>query len=160
MQPSSNDPIRDYIRANLATHTREAIRTALIAGGHPPERIDATWAEEWQGFAVERSVGNLRALSLILFVVGAIVGGLGALALAAFAGSYGNSSVIPLFLILYAVGYVAIGYGLSRLVGWGVWRFRLSGWGTFLLGVLLIPAYGALMFGGCFAAAWLAQAVA
>lgn len=159
MQPPGGDPIRDYVRANLATHTREAIRTGLVAAGHAPERIDAVWAEEWQGFAVERSVGNLRALSLSLYVVGGIIGGLGALAIAGFAGSYGNDSMIPIFLIVYAVGYVAIGYVLSRLVGWGVRRFRLGGWGTFLLGGLLIPAYGGLMFGGCAAAAWLARVV-
>jgi hypothetical protein len=159
MQPPGGDPIRDYIRANLATHTQVAIRSQLIAAGHAPERIDAIWAEEWPGFALERSVGNLRALSLGLYVIGAIVGGLGALALAGFADSYGNSSLIPLFLIVYAVGYLGIGYALSRLVGWSVRRFRLGGWRTFLLGALLLPAYGALMFGGCFAAAWLAQAM-
>ena len=155
-----SDPVRDYVRANMATHTRESIRTELIAAGHAPQRIDAVWAEEWQAFALERSVGNLRALSLSLYVVGAIVGGLGALAIAGFSGSYGNDSMIPIFLIVYAVGYIAIGYGLSRLVSWGVRRFRLSGWGTFLIGVLLIPAYGGLMFGGCAGAAWLAGRVA
>ena len=160
MQPAAGDPIRDYIRANMATHTRESIRTELIAAGHAPERIDAVWDEEWRGFALERSVGNLRALSLSLYVVGAIIGGLGALAIAGFAGSYGNNSMIPVFLIVYAVGYLGIGYALSRLVGWGVRRFRLSGWRTFMLGVLLLPAYGALMFGGCLAAGWLAGAVA
>ncbi|HET7082571.1 MAG TPA: hypothetical protein VFJ00_02525 [Candidatus Limnocylindria bacterium] len=159
MQPPGGDPIRDYIRANLATHTQEAIRSQLIAAGHAPERVDAIWSEEWQGFALERSAGNLRALSLGLYVIGAILGGLGALMLAAFADSYGNGSLVPLFLIVYAVGYLGIGYALSRLVGWGVRHFRLGGWRTFLLGALLLPAYGGLMFGGCFAAAWLAQAV-
>ena len=160
MQPAAGDPIRDYIRANLATHTQEAIRGQLIAAGHSPERINVVLAEEWKGVALERSVGNLRALSLTLYVVGAIIGGLGALAIAGFAGSYGNNSMIPVFLIVYAVGYLGIGYALSRLVGWGVRRFRLSGWRTFMLGVLLLPAYGALMFGGCFAAGWLARQVA
>jgi hypothetical protein len=160
MQPAAGDPIRDYIRANLATHTQEAIRSQLIAAGHTPERIGAVWAEEWKGVALERSVGNLRALSLSLYAVGAIVGGLGALAIAGFADSYGNDARIPLFLIVYAVGYLGIGYALSRLVGWSVRRFRLGGWHTFLLGVLLLPTYGALMFGGCFAAGWLAGAVA
>jgi hypothetical protein len=160
MHPPVSDPIREYIRANQATHTQEAIRSQLIAAGHEPERIDAIWSEEWHELALERSVGNLRALSLGLYVIGAMLGGLGALALAGFADSYGNSSLTPLFLIVYAVGYLGIGYALSRLVGWSVRRFQLGGWRTFLLGALLLPAYGALMFGGCFAAAWLAQAVA
>jgi hypothetical protein len=158
MQPAAGDPIREYIRANLSTHTHDAIRSQLLAAGHAPERIDAIWAEEWPGFALERSVGNLRALSLSLYVVGAIIGGLGALALAGFMGSYGNTSMIPVFLIVYAVGYLGLGYALSRFVGWGARRFRLGGWRTILLGVLLIPAYGTLMFGGCLVAAQLAQA--
>ncbi len=61
MQPGDGDPIRDYIRANLPSHTQEAIRSQLIAAGHAPERIDAIWSEEWRGFALKRSVGNLRA---------------------------------------------------------------------------------------------------
>lgn len=157
MQPAASEPIREYIRANVATHTREAIRTELIAAGHEPERVDAIWAEEWQGLALERSVGNLRALSLSLLVIGGLLSGLGALALAGFADSYGNSSVTPIFLLVYAVGYLAIGYALSRLVGWGARRFRLGGWGLFLVGILLVPSYGALMFGGCLGAAWLAE---
>ena len=160
MQSDASDPIREYIRANLATHTAEAIRGQLIAAGHPAERIDAIWAEEWQGIAVQRSVANLRALSLSLYVVGAVLGGLGALIVAGYAGNYGNTAAVPVFLIVYAVGYLGIGYALSRFVGWGVRRFRLGGWQTFVLGALLIPAYGTLMFGGCAAAAALAQAIA
>jgi uncharacterized membrane protein HdeD (DUF308 family) len=148
------DPIRDYIRANIATHTHDAIRAELIAAGHDPARIDTTWAEEWQAFTMDRSVGNLRSLGLSLYVVCGLLGGAGALALAGFASGTTNAA---LFVIVFLVAYLAIGYGIVRLVVWGVRRFRLGGWQTALLGALLVPIYGALAFGTCLGSAALSQ---
>lgn len=47
---SPDATILDYIRANRATYTREAIRRALLEAGHAEAAIDAAWAE------VEREV--------------------------------------------------------------------------------------------------------
>jgi hypothetical protein len=147
MQSAAGDPIREYIRANLATHTQEAIRSQLIAAGHAPERIDATWREEWQAVAVERAATGLRWLSVTLLVLGGLIGAFGALLILGFNRPANGGQ----FLLLYGLSYVAIGYASVRLVPWIVRRFQLSGWWASLLGLALVPIYGAVMFGTCFA---------
>jgi hypothetical protein len=147
MQEGADDAIRTYIRANLATHTREAIYAALTAAGHDHGQIDAIWREEWQAVAVERAATGLRWLSVTLLVLGGLIGAFGALLIV----SFNQPANGPLFLLLYGLSYVAIGYAIIRLVGWSVRRFHLSGWWASVLGLLLIPIYGALMFGACFA---------
>jgi len=154
MQPASGDPIRDYIRANLATHTREAIRSQLLAAGHAPERIDATWREEWQAVTVNRAATGLRWLSVALFVLGGLIGAFGALLILGFNRPTNGGQ----FLFLYGLSYLAIGYALVRLVPWSVRRFQLSGWWAALLGLALVPIYGAVMFGTCFATGSMAVA--
>ena len=147
MREGADDAIRTYIRANLATHTHEAIYAALTAAGHEHGQIDAIWREEWQAVAVGRAATGLRWLSVTLLVLGGLIGALGALLIISFNRAANGSA----FLVLYGLSYVAIGYAIVRLVGWSVRRFHLSGWWASLLGLLLIPIYGALMFGACFA---------
>jgi hypothetical protein len=147
MQEGADDPIRNYIRASLATHTREAIYAALAAAGHEQGQVDAVWREEWQAVAVGRAATGLRWLSITLLVVGGLIGAFGALLVIGFnQPAYGG-----FFLFLYALSYIAIGYAIVHLVGWSVRRFHLTGWWASLLGLALIPIYGALMFGACFA---------
>lgn len=162
-QPPAPDPVRDYIRANMATHTRDAIRNALIRAGHDAARVDATWLEEWRGATathddlVPATAGYLATLAWILLAIGAVVGGLGALLAASIAGTYAPEISVPVFIGLYALIYFGIGYGLVRLVRAAVERLRLTGWGAFVLGVLMLPSYGFLMYGGCIAAFSIAQ---
>jgi hypothetical protein len=149
MPEGAGDAIRTYIRANLATHTREAIYAALTAVGHEHGQIDAIWREEWRAVAVERAATGLRWLSVTLLVLGGLVGALGALLIIGF-----NQAPNGLdFVLLYGLSYVAIGYAIVRLVGWSVRRFHLTGWWASVLGLLLVPIFGALMFGACFATA-------
>jgi hypothetical protein len=145
----ADDAIRTYIRANLATHTREAIYAALMAAGHEHGQIDAIWREEWQAVGVEHAATGLGWLSVILLVLGGIVGAFGAL----FIIGFNRPDNGPMFLFLYGLSYVAIGYAIILLVGWSVRRFHLSGWWASLLGLALIPIYGILMFGACYATA-------
>jgi hypothetical protein len=147
MQGGADDAIRTYIRANLATHTREAIYAALMAAGHERRLIDPIWREEWQSVAVGRAATGLRWLSGALLVLGGLIGGFGALLLVGF----NQPANGPFFLFLYALTYLAIGYAIIRVVGWSVRRFHLSGWWASLLGLALIPIYGALTFGACLA---------
>jgi len=147
MREGADNAIRTYIRANLATHTREAIYAALIEAGHEHGHIDAIWREEWRAVVVKRADTGLRWLSVTLLVLGGLIGALGALLIV----SYNRAANGPAFLFLYGLSYLAIGYAIVRLVGWSVRRFHLSGWWASLLGLLLIPIYGALMFGACFA---------
>ena len=37
------DPIEDYIRANRNDHSREALTAQMVAAGHDPGAIEATW---------------------------------------------------------------------------------------------------------------------
>jgi len=147
MQEGAGDAIRTYIRANLATHTREAIYAELTAAGHEHGQIVAIWREEWRAVVVERAATGLRWLSVTLLVLGGLIGAFGALLIVGF----NQPANGPVFLFMYGLSYVALGYAIVRLVGWSVRRFHLSGWWASLLGLLLIPIYGALMFGACFA---------
>jgi hypothetical protein len=163
MTPSDADPVRDYIRAHMQQHTREAIREQLIAGGHDPHRIDSVWEEEWRRASampndlVAATGRNMTTLAWILLIIGGVVGAFGALLLASISGTYAAEASIPVFIGVYAAAYIGIGYGLVRLVRWAIPRFRITGWLAFLIGVALVPAYGALMFGGCAAAFNLAE---
>lgn len=149
MREGADGAIRTYVRANLATHTREAISAALTAAGHAPGQVDAIWQEEWQAVAVERAATGLLWLSVTLLVLGGFIGAFGAVAIVGF----NQPANGPAFLFLYGLSYVAIGYAIVRLVGWSVRRIRLSGWWASVLGLALIPTYGILMFGACYATA-------
>jgi drug/metabolite transporter (DMT)-like permease len=149
MREGGDPAIRTYIRANLATHTREAIFAALTAAGHEHGQIDAIWRDEWQAVGVERAATGLRWLSVTLLVLGGLIGAFGALLIIGF----NRPDNGPVFLFLYGLSYVAIGYAIILLVGWSVRRFHLSGWWASLLGLALIPTYAILMYGACFATA-------
>lgn len=143
MDSKAQQQMADYIRANAQKYTREAIRARLLAAGHDPAQIDAAWELEMASAA-----GGLVALAKVLFVVGALLGAVGAFA-ALGASSYTGSVSAPLFLIGYAISYGAIGYGVVRLLRWAVPRYRIRGLWAGLLALVLLPAYGALMLGTC-----------
>lgn len=152
------DPVRDYILANMRMNTRESITRELLAAGHDPAHVDAVWQQELRAASVSGTRRSLSALSVSLFIVGGVVGGLGALLIAGL--SSGQQVSAPVFWALYAIVYLAVGYGILRLVGWAVPRFGITGWLASLVGLLLVPAYGVLMFGGCLATYGIAQQVA
>jgi hypothetical protein len=154
IRAGADDAIRSYVRANLATHTREAIYSALAGAGHEAGQIDVIWREEWQAVAVGRAATGLRWLSVILLVLGALIGAFGALLIIGFNQPANGTA----FLFLYALSYVGIGYAIIRLVGWSVRRLHITGWWASLLGLALIPIYGALMFGACAATYTIAAA--
>jgi hypothetical protein len=140
------DPnIRDYIRANTGRYTPEAIRANLIAAGHDPAAIDAEFAAIAAGWDA-RSSGSDGLLSeaWILFIVGGVAG----LAGFGMAASFGSGGFFPIF----AVGYLGIGFGIILLLRWAVPRFHIKGLWAGLLGLVLVPVFGALMFGTCAAA--------
>jgi hypothetical protein len=152
------DPVRDYIRANMRTNTREAIMQALVDAGHDRARVDAVWHEESRALAVEGARSTLTGLGMSLFIVLGILGGLGALLMVSINGDTTDPPP-ALFLALYAVVYLAVGYGIVRLIAWAIPRFGISGWLAGLIGLLMVAAYGVLMFGGCLATYGLAQQV-
>jgi hypothetical protein len=53
------------------------------------------------------------------------------------------------FVIVYAISYLAIGYAVVRLLRWAALRFRITGLWSGLLALALIPIYGGLMLGTC-----------
>ena len=52
-----------------------------------------------------------------------------------------------------------VGYGIVRLIDWAIPRFGITGWLAGLIGLVMVAAYGVLMFGGCLATYGLAQQV-
>jgi hypothetical protein len=148
--------ITDYIRANGTKYTREAIREQLIAAGHDPVQIDGVWELEMSSVREGAAGGGLAAVARAFFIVGAVIGALGAFA-ALGVSPYTGSASAPIFLVIYAVSYGAIGYGLVRLLRWAGPRFRIRGVWAGLVGLALLPIYGALMFGTCLGAFYLAR---
>jgi hypothetical protein len=140
------DPnIRDYIQAHTGRYTPEAIRSRLIAAGHDPAAIDAEFAAIAAEHATRPSDTNgLLTEAWILFIVGGVTG----LAGFGMAASFGSGGSFPLF----AVAYLGIGFAIVLLLRWAVPRFRIKGIWAGILGLALIPIFGALMFGTCVAA--------
>jgi hypothetical protein len=140
------DPkIGDYIRANHDRYAPEAIRAQLVNAGHDPTAID----EELAAFASERATTSgvtdaLLAEARILLIVGGVAG----LAGFALASSLGPGGSLPVFL----VAYLGIGLGIMVLLRWAVPRLRIKGMWASILGLALIPIFGALMYGTCAAA--------
>ena len=156
MPPDQSDPIRDYIAANHGKYTRESIRERLVAAGHGAAQIDAAWELE-VGRARQAAPGNaVASFALLLYLFGGVVGAVGAFA-ALGSSSYLGSVSAPTFLIVYAAGYLAIGYAIVRLVRSAARRFRITGLWSGLLALALIPIYGALMLGTCLGAFNLAR---
>jgi hypothetical protein len=144
------DPrIADYIRANRARYTRDAIRRQLLAAGHDPAEIDRTWAildtpdaddvageGFWRRFAVILIGVNIG----IFLVIGLLTGML---------SNVGASAVL---LVIFAV-VLAIG----ALIAWGVVALtgpaKMSPTTATVIGSA-IPLFFALLVGGsCYALA-------
>ncbi|MEX0626987.1 MAG: hypothetical protein WD402_10615 [Chloroflexota bacterium] len=134
-----NEQIRDYIQENRQKYTREAIRDQLIAAGHDAAQIDGAWALEMASPASQSGDG-LSMLARALFVLGMLVGAFGALALTT--SSYVGSVSALIFLPGYAVSYVAVGYGIVRLLRWAEAAFRIPAILGVLIGLALLPIYG------------------
>jgi hypothetical protein len=147
---STGDPVRDYVRANLQTMTREAIRDRLVAAGHDPARVDDVREQEWTGFAPAATDRALWTTALILFVCGGVVGAAGALLLTTFVSDHGGSAA--LFLGLYAVAYVLSGLAIAIAVRSAARAWRISGGWAVVIGVVMVPVYAVLMYGTCVAA--------
>lgn len=100
--------IDEYIRANQARYTREAVRQQLVAAGHDPASIDAAWERVSASERAPRSTGwrpGWREF-LVLLVLGTI----GAAIL--WAGeSYGAGVIAP---VMYAI-VLSIGFGAAKL---------------------------------------------
>ena len=146
MEPS-NDPIRDYIRANRDRYTREAIREQLIAAGHRAEDIDRAWEELATAEPPPSRFNGLAVFALVLLVVGAAFAAFGALLVTSF--NYVIARGPAGFFVLYAVLYLGIG----SVIIWVASQIRVSGTAQFVLGILLVPVYISLMLGTCLAAA-------
>ncbi|HEX5397066.1 MAG TPA: hypothetical protein VFX74_08255, partial [Candidatus Limnocylindria bacterium] len=115
---------------------------------------------EARAMSVAGAASSLTGLGMSLLIVLGVLGALGALAIGGMSGSYGLPQIsLPLFWILYAIVYLAIGYGIVRLVGWAVPRFAITGWLAVLIGLLMVFSYPVLMFGGCLATYGIVQQV-
>jgi len=151
MVEKTGDPIRDYVRANLRTMTRDAIRERLIAAGHDPKRVDDVWEQEWTGVVPPSPERGLWSTAMTLFVIGGLIGGATAVALTSLVASGGGSPAA--FIAVYAVLYVLPGLAIAWAVRWAARGLRISGGWALVIGIVLVPVYGALMFGTCLAAA-------
>jgi hypothetical protein len=140
------DPaIHDYIRANHDRYAPEAIRAQLVAAGHDPAAVDA----ELAAFASERATSDGAGNGLVTEAwILLIAGGVAGLAGFAIASSLGSGGSLPIFL----VAYLGIGLGIIMLLRWAVPRLGIKGIWAGVLGLGLIPIFGALMFGTCAAA--------
>lgn len=145
MTSGRDNPIRDFIAANWVRYTRETITKQLLEAGHDPAAIDAEFAATAAERATRSSSANgLLTEAWILFIVGGVTG----LAGFGMAASFGSGGSFPIF----AAAYLGIGFGIVLLLRWAVPRFRIKGIWAGLLGLALIPVFGALMFGTCVAA--------
>lgn len=143
--------IDEYIRNNRARYTDVAIRATLMAAGHDPAEIDEAFRrlgsappEASAAALAVKGMSALLAFGWLLFILGGIIGLLGI----GMAASFGSVGSLPVYLI----AYVGIGLGLVLLLRWAEPRLRIRGVWAALLGLLLIPIFGGLMFGTCAAA--------
>jgi hypothetical protein len=156
------DPgIEEYIRSNRAIYTREAREARLLRAGYDPADIDAAWdrvEKVWNAGAPVADASALPGFAMTLFVVGGIVGALGALAGLGIESSNGSHPNAVQFMITYAVLYGSIGLVLVWLTRWLARRLSIRGAWAVLAGLALLPIFGFLMFGGCLAAFGIAGA--
>ncbi len=141
--------IDDYIRANRGTYTDEAIRDNLVSAGHDRSAVEAAFRRlgfepSWNPLEDPGPAMTLVTAAWIMFVVGGLAG----LAGFSMAASFGSGGSFPIFL----VAYVGIGLGIVLLLRWAVPRFAIRGLWAGVLGVALVPIFGAVMFGTCIAA--------
>lgn len=141
--------IDEYVRANRGTYTDEAIREALIGVGHDPATIEAAFRRlgfepVWNPIADQGPATGLVTEAWILLIVGGLTG----LAGFAMASSFSTGGSFPLFV----VAYVGLGLGIVLLLRWAVPKLGIRGVWAAVIGVALLPIFGALMFGTCVAA--------
>jgi hypothetical protein len=163
------DPrIDEYIRSNRATYTREAIRAQLVSAGHDLADVDAAWDRveagsapsvlggwnprppDSRGSALDASA--LPPFAMTLFLVGGIVGALGALLALGLQTSNGSGTYAVLVIVTYVVVYGGLGLGVVWLTRVAARRLAIRGVWAVLAGMALLPIFGFAMFGGCLAA--------
>jgi hypothetical protein len=137
--------IERYIREHGDRYTDEALRRELIAAGHDPAEVDAALLERRRTATGGQTVGKV---AFVFYIVGGLVGAAGAVLLALIGLSAGGIGPAALFVVLFAVVYLAIGYGIVRLAR----SIRASGWAAALLTIILVPVFGILVYGTCMAA--------
>ncbi len=149
------DPIREYIRANMRRHTREAIREQLIAAGHDPSAVDAAWEQEWsraREAELDDTARGVQLMAWLFLMAGLGIGGIGVLLMSGLgAGLRGDTISVPVLVVAFLLAYLGIGYLITRIAGWLVRSLRMGGWWSLLLTIALAPAYGALAYGTCLA---------
>jgi hypothetical protein len=138
MQPPGGDPIRDYIRANQATYTREAIREALIAGGHDPAEVDAALrgSEAWGESQLAEARGSRSRFWWAVFGLHLAV--LVGVSVWVFTRNYTYAPFAAVILGLMLFG----GLGISGLIG------RMLQPRTGLMAALIVPLISAFGLGG------------
>lgn len=111
----------------------------FLLPGISARSIDRLRAEPWPSFGIGAAILVITPIvALIVFIIGVLIGGwwLGVL-------------LVPIWLLVLAVGYVVSGFLVGRLLfarlGWGGYHDALLG-GLFVLTVLgLIPVLGGLI---------------
>ena len=149
--------IEAYLREHGSRYTTEALRSQLIAVGHDPAEVDAALREtEAIRIGQARPASGLTDAAWAMYLIGGVLWVAGVLLLVALAGALSGSGNLGPFVAIYAVAYFGLGYLVVRLVRLLVSRFDVRGVGAFLIGLALIPVYGALLLGTCLAASNLA----
>jgi hypothetical protein len=138
--------IEQYIKANRGTYADQAIREKLISVGHDPAAIDEAFGR--LGVAVPSEVDTrprpatgLVGFAWSLFVISGLIG------LAGFGFNGPDISVgsAPIFVLAFG----GVGLALILLLRWAIPRFGISGGGAWLIGLGLLPAFFALLYGSC-----------
>ena len=142
-------PIDDYIAANRGAYTDEAIRDNLVSAGHDPAAIEEGFRRSgalppWDPIADPGPATSLVTEAWILLAMGGLLG----LAGFSMSASFGSGGSLPVFL----VAYLGIGLAIVFLMRWAVPKLGIKGIWAGILGVAMIPIFGAIMFGTCIAA--------
>ena len=145
-----------YIREHRVKYTTDALRRQLVEAGHDPSEVDEALREA-EGTATRQGSGAAD-FALILYAAGAVVGALGALLIVSLSGVGGAQLNALLFIAVYAIAYLGLGYVVVRLVRAAGSAFDIHGAGAVVLSIVLVPVFGLLMFGTCIAASNLATA--
>ncbi len=142
--------IDDYIRANRSTYTQEAIRDNLVAAGHDPAAVDGRVRRVGLGTRLEPGASRRPAPVGSSPRPGSSSSCAASSAWQAsrMAMSFSGHGSFPIFL--WDLRW--IGLAVVLLVRWAVPKLGIRGVWAGVLGVALVPIFGALMFGTCVAA--------